>query len=52
MKQFLVGALLILCLLSPLAAQGSKEDGQAATELVVYASVDEEIGRASCRERV
>ena len=41
MKQFLVGALLILCLLSPLAAQGSKEDGQAAKELVVYASVDE-----------
>ncbi len=41
MKQFLTGILLLLCLFSPLAAQGSKEDGQAAKELIVYASVDE-----------
>jgi len=41
MKQCLVVVLLLLCLFTPLTAQGSKEDGQAAKELVVYASVDE-----------
>ena len=41
MKQCLAVVLLLLCLFTPLTAQGSKEDGQAAKELVVYASVDE-----------
>jgi iron(III) transport system substrate-binding protein len=41
MKQWLVILMVLLTVLSPVIAQGSKEDGQAAKELVVYASVDE-----------
>lgn len=41
MKQWLVVFMVLLTVLSPVIAQGSKEDGQAAKELVVYASVDE-----------
>ena len=41
MKQWLTIALIVLVVVCPLAAQGSKEDGAAAKELIVYASVDE-----------
>ena len=41
MKKWCVVALIVLFVLSPIAAQGSKEDGAAAKELIVYASVDE-----------
>jgi iron(III) transport system substrate-binding protein len=41
MKKTLLLLFVALMVLSPLVAQGSKDDGAAAKELVVYASVDE-----------
>jgi iron(III) transport system substrate-binding protein len=41
MKKTLFLLLVVLMVLAPLVAQGSKDDGAAAKDLVVYASVDE-----------
>jgi iron(III) transport system substrate-binding protein len=41
MKKMLLALLVVFMIVTPLAAQGSKEDAAAANELVVYASVDE-----------